>query len=231
MIRCTVVAPFFVLYHLYFCLLIIKKTLTVLFSTAYLPPIEYIAALINEDFISIEQEENYIKQTFRNRCEIYSANGKISLTIPVNKTKGNHTKTKDIEIDNSVKWQLNHWRALVSAYNHSPFFLFYAEVFEKFYFTKHKYLLDFNHLLLGETMKLLKLNPVIHYTENFEKEGDENLRDYRYSFNPKKTSASKMTFYRQVFTEKFGFIPNLSIVDLIFNTGSDSISYLNQLKI
>jgi hypothetical protein len=208
-----------------------NKSTSLLLSTAYLPTIEYFVYLVNAHSIFIEKEESYIKQTYRNRCEIYSANGKISLIIPVTKTNGNHTVIKDIKIDNSVKWQLSHWRTIVSAYNHSPYFLFYKDVFEKFYFTKYKYLIDFNSYLLAESLKLLKWNQALYYTENYVKSNSGNLIDYRYSISPKKSSEIEQIPYNQVFNEKFGYIPNLSIVDLIFNLGSESLGYLKHIKV
>jgi hypothetical protein len=200
---------------------------SVLVSTAYLPPIAYFLKVISAETIFIEKEENYLKQTYRNRCEIYTANGKLSLIIPVIKTNGNHTMIKDIKVDYSGKWQLQHWRAIVSAYNQSPYFLFYKDAIEPFYFKKFEYLIDFNTQLLKTILKFFKKNPEILFTNSFVKPDFNNSSDFRYQFNPNSISAIKNNLYAQVFGEKHGFLPNLSIIDLVFNLGPESLSYLD----
>lgn len=180
--------------------------------------------------IVIEREESYAKQTYRNRCEINSANGRISLTIPVIKTNGNHTKTKDIKIDYSQKWQLNHWRAIVSAYNQSPYFLFYRDAFEIFYLNRYTFLLDYNLQLLDVILKILKVEPKVEFTQFFEKPAPDGVFDLRSEITPKKKSILDFTSYHQVFSDRAEFIPNLSIVDLIFNLGLDAQSILVSSK-
>jgi hypothetical protein len=199
---------------------------SILLSTAYLPPIEYFVWIRKTKSIIMEREEHYIKQTFRNRCEIYSANGKHSLTIPVIKTNGNHTKIKDIKIDHTEKWQLKHWRAIESTYNQSPFFLFYRDVFEAFYLNRFTFLFDYNSQLLDVILRILKIEPKINYTQLFEKQAPMGMIDLRHEITPKKKSMLYFTPYNQVFNDRSGFISNLSIIDLIFNLGSDAQSIL-----
>lgn len=198
-----------------------------LFSTSYLPPISYIVHIHKYSNVYIEHFETYSKQTFRNRCEIYSANGKLSLSVPVTKTNGNNTQTKDIKICNAQAWQRIHWNAICSAYNKSPYFLYYRDYFEPIYFKEYEFLIDLNYDLLKVILQILRSNTIQLTTTDYIKHYPdfEDLRQYfdsklineEYYFNP----------YYQVFDNKFGFYPNLSIIDLIFNMGNQSIVYLN----
>ncbi len=203
-----------------------KITPAILFSTAYLGPIEYFTYIINCDSILIEKEEHYIKQTYRNRCVIYTANGVQSLTIPVIKVNGNRTKIKDIKISYAEKWQLIHWRAISSAYSNSPYFLYYRDELEQFYFEKHKYLLDYNNRLFETILKILEWDIEIKFTQLYYEKIEKGMVDLRNEINPKKELKIQFNPYTQVFAEKFGFVSNLSIIDLIFNLGPESNEYL-----
>jgi hypothetical protein len=210
----------------------IEKMSQLLLSTAYLPPIAYFCNIISTDNIIIEHFETYPKQTYRNRCEIYSANGKHSLTIPVIKTNGNHTLTKDIELSYSTNWQKTHWRAIESAYNNSPFYLYFSDLFKPFYETKYKYLIDFNLQLLEVILSILKIDINIDFSLKYEKQPAQSI-DLRDAIHPKKISMLKFNdshSYTQVFQNKFGFISNLSIIDLLFNEGNFSKEYLLKNK-
>lgn len=207
-----------------------EKTTGILLSSAYFGPIEYFAHLVNAHEIYIEKEEHYFKQTYRNRCKIYTANGMQALTIPVIKVNGNHTKMRDVQISNAEKWQLLHWRTITAAYNHSPYFLYYKDEIEPFYFNQYKYLFDFNNQQLNTILKILDIDVEINYTDSYSKKTETRMLDLRNKLNPKKESSTHFNPYTQVFTEKFGFIPNLSILDLIFNEGPQSLSYLQTLS-
>lgn len=201
----------------------IDKTLL---STAYFPPITYMALLAVNEKVIIEREESYIKQTFRNRCEIMTANGSLNLTMPVIKTNGNNTKTKDILIFNSDKWYINHWRAIESAYSASPFFLYYQDDIKEFFSGQSENLLDFNTSILERFIKILGISCEINFTDEFIKPY-ENEFDYRFSITPKSpTDPLVFNEYTQVFSDKFSFSPNLSILDLLFNLGPESKDYL-----
>lgn len=115
-----------------------------IFSTAYLPPIQYIKSLIESDIVLIEKHETYLKQTYRNRCIILSANGPLALTIPIIKPFGNKTKTDEVVIDNSVKWKREHWRGIESAYRNSAFFEYVRDYLITFYENEWEFLFDFN---------------------------------------------------------------------------------------
>ena len=203
---------------------------SLIFSTAYLPPIEYMVWLVGSKSIMIESHENYKKQSYRNRCVISTANGMLSLSIPVTKTFGNHTTVKDVKIDNSEKWQKRHWRAIESAYNQSPFFLFYKDEFEFFFLQRYKYLFDFNTELLQTSLKLLKVNLKIAFSDLYINSYSGAFFDLRNKFSPKVKSDFVLPEYRQVFMDKLGFFPNLSIIDLLFNVGNQSSQYLQSIK-
>jgi hypothetical protein len=147
------------------------------------------------------------------------------LTVPVYKGSYHKTCIKDIRIDYSKRWQQVHLGALTSSYNASPYFLHYFEVIEKIILKNHKYLLDLNTGLLNAVLKFLKLNINISYTTVF-KPIDEDNNDFRYRISPKIKSNYQAKKYLQVFDQKAGFVPGLSIADLVFNTGPDAVSQL-----
>lgn len=199
---------------------------SILLSTAYLPPIEYFSFLINSDKQIIEKYETYKKQTYRNRCYILGSNGKLALTIPIKKPEGNHTKTNEIIISYSEDWQQIHWKSIESSYNSSPFFLFYKEELKNLYQKKYKYLLDHNNSFLKLIFDFLDIKITPCLTSEFIK-NPKNILDLRNSISPKNSSQEKnYKKYSQVFANKHGFIPNLSIIDLLFNTGPEAIDYL-----
>ncbi|MCD4664549.1 MAG: WbqC family protein [Bacteroidales bacterium] len=205
--------------------------MNILLSTTYLGPIDYFAQILQFDKLYFDKEEHYIKQTYRNRCIIYSANGRLPLSIPVIKVNGNHTKVKDIKIAYQENWQKMHWKSIVSAYNHSPFFLYYRDDFETFYNKKFKFLIDFNHQLLETVFNLLNINSEIIYTEKFIEKDNKRFADFRTRYNPKKKNPNKsFPHYTQVFEVNHGFISNLSIIDLLFNDGPNAIEYLSQIQ-
>jgi hypothetical protein len=200
-----------------------------LLSTAYLGPLQYFTKFINYDKIWIEAEENYQKQSYRNRCEILTSNGKLALSIPVTKNKPK-TKTRDILIDYSVDWQKDHWNAIESAYSASPFFEFFVDDFLPFFQRKHTFLLDFNTRLLEMIINHLKIDVEIEYTQKFEHK-PETIDDLRDSIHPKQKNNYKDPDYfpypyYQVFYDRFEFIPNLSIIDLLFCEGPNAENIL-----
>ena len=202
--------------------------LPLILTTSYLPPIEYFTSIINSKEAVIEKKESYKKQTFRNRCEIYSSNGKLSLSIPIIKVNGHNTKTEDIRISFKENWQKNHWRAIESAYNSSPFFLYYKDDFIKFFTEKDENLINFNYELLLLLFEMLGIECKVKFTSKFIKYYDEKYIDKRNIISPKHNIKFYENFptYTQVFNSKYGFIPNLSIIDLIFNEGPNAKEYI-----
>ena len=194
-----------------------------IFPTAYLPSIEYVSLFLKAEDASIELFETYQKQSCRTRTNVMTANGIQTLTIPVIKTNGNHTLTKDIEISYKESWQQIHLRCLESAYRKSAYFDYYFPYFEKIYKQKFNTLVELNEFCLKTILKIMKVKKDYSYTTDFEKIIDEN--DYRISLS-KGTNKIEMKPYYQVFADRHGFIPNLSIVDLLFNEGPNSINNL-----
>lgn len=200
----------------------------IILPCVYLGPVQYYSALKNSEKSIIELYEHFPKQTYRNRCEIYGANGKLRLSIPLtNRTE--RTITKDIKINNNDNWQKLHWRSIESAYRRSPFFEYYESDFIQFYETKFDFLVDFNLKIQEKILSLLKLSPTIEFTTEYLKNYTEHS-DYRNIISPKKDTKGDNTFeikpYNQAFKAKFGFIPNLSIIDLLFNQGPKSLDYM-----
>ncbi len=204
-----------------------------IFSTAYLAPIEYFVQILKYKKIFIEKDENYIKQTYRNRCCIYGANGKLTLSIPVDKGMRNHKKIIDTRISYDVFWQKLHWKSIKSAYNSSPFFIYYEEYLKPFYTKKYKFLIDYNFDILKMLLNQIGIDIDIDFTEKYIKNYTDTI-DLRSITNPKLNknkinSNREMHSYIQVFGSKFGFIPNLSIIDLLFNEGPNTLNYLSKV--
>jgi hypothetical protein len=197
----------------------------ILISTAYLPPAEYFSLINGADEILIEREENYLKQTYRNRCFILTAHGVQTLTVPVYLGSFHKTPVKNIRIDYSKRWQQVHLRAINAAYRASPFFEFYFEEIEKSVLKNHEYLIDLNTGLTETILKILGMKRSIGYTGSFAPVAGEDY-DFRYSVTPKKKSYYAMKEYSQVFILNSGFVSGLSILDLIFNMGPESVFYL-----
>lgn len=197
----------------------------ILVSTAYLPPVEYFLKIASPGNILIEKEENYIKQTYRNRCYILSAHGPQLLSVPVYRGSIHKTCLKDIKIDYSKRWQQVHTGAIRSSYGASPFFLHYFEEMERIINQNHQYLIDLNSDLLRLMLGYLRIKKKIVFTDHFIPQGN-HPSDFRYIIKPKSSVQSYIPKeYFQVFEERTGFVPGLSIIDLLFNMGPDSAMY------
>lgn len=198
---------------------------SVLLPTAYLPPIHYFSLLLKSETVFIEQHEHFVKQTYRSRCDILSSNGILSLSIPLQK-KGDKELISEKRISYAEEWQMKHWRAITSAYKNSAYFEYFEDDFKPFYFEKHEYLFQYNLNLTKLILQILRQKKEIHFTSEYNKTF-EGI-DLRPSLNDKQETINQK--YYQVFRDKFGFTPNLSVIDLLFNKGLESVEYLT-LKI
>jgi len=196
------------------------------FPLFYLPPISYFSALNTLDFkFEIEKQEHFPKQTFRNRTVVTSPNGPLNLFIPVIKGSKFHTAYKDVKISYDFKWQRLHWLSFEACYRNSAYFEFYEDEFAKFYHSQPTFLFDLNLELLNWVCKQLKKTPEISFTAEYEKEKPAGL-DFRDHPDLKKNSSFQNKPYFQVFEDRNGFLPNMSIVDLLFSQGPQSKLYL-----
>ena len=204
-----------------------------LLSSAYLAPIQYYSKLLQcaSGLAYIEAHDNYAKQTYRNRCLIADANGPLALTIPTEKPAEGKCLMRDIRISDHGNWRHQHWNALEAAYRHTPFFLYYEDDFRPFFEKKIEYLYDFNMQLTELVCDLIGLDVTLKPTDAYHQKPD-GMADFRALITPKVSWEDDKEFrpteYYQVFNEKHGFIPNLSIADLLFNMGPESILILNE---
>lgn len=202
----------------------------ILIHPTYFPSIVTFVAIAKATKVTLEMDDSFQKQTYRNRCYIYGANGKLALNIPVIHTQKNRQKYRDVQIFNEEKWQSVHWKSILSAYRTSPFFEFYEDDLVALFEKPFKYLLDFNLKSFEVVCDCLQLN--INLTKNtlYKKEFEKGI-DLRHLVNAKKEVSINFEPYTQVFNIKHGFISNLSILDLIFNEGSNALSYLENQQL
>ena len=205
-------------------------------ATTYFGPVQWYQKLNRFDGVLMEQHEHFLKQTYRNRCIIATTQGLQALTVPVEKTPSNLPEgrlIKDVRISNHGKWRKEHWNALQSAYGESPFFEFYEDDIRPFFEDRWEYLLDFNMAITEKMCELLDIHPHIELTSSYQNslpigEGWEGA-DFRTAIHPKhpqEDSDFSPKPYYQVYKERFGFQPNLSILDLLFNMGNEAVLYL-----
>ena len=196
----------------------------VLLSTTYFGPIQWYQKLYRAEHVVIEQWESFQKQTYRNRCLIATTQGIQALTIPV--VRGETSLMKDIRISDHGNWRHLHWNALQSAYGESPFFEYYQDDIQPFFTQRWDYLFDFNEAIRQKMCELIDISPQVSLTGSFQPKADH---DFREAINPKHPAPDadfESRSYYQVYQQKHGFLPNLSILDLLMNTGPESILYL-----
>ncbi|MFK8046436.1 MAG: WbqC family protein [Crocinitomicaceae bacterium] len=194
---------------------------------SYFGNIAYYWYLAKYKSVLISLNEIYQKQTFRNRCVVLGANGPLNLSVPVERPYGKLTKTKDVLISEAENWRQVHWKTLESCYNRTPYFEFYADDLKALLFSNFKTLAQLNIALTNELVEKIGL---INNLQLISDTLHIDAEDKREEFSPKKNSSFKSYPYLQTFTERFGFSNNLSILDLLFNEGPNSICILNESK-
>ena len=205
----------------------------ILLELQYLPSIQYVTKLLQYPTVWMEQHENYSKGSYRNRCHLASAQGLLRLSIPLAGGKHQQQPIREVKIAYKEPWQSQHWTAIKSAYGKSPFFEYYADFFQPIFQKKYTYLWDWNWDLLQQVLQVLAFDSNIKLTEQFNKETNKDIFDFRNSISPKASkhvndTAYEIAHYGQVFEEKHGFIPNLSILDLLFCSGPEAMVYLQR---
>lgn len=204
---------------------------TAILSSCYLPPVQYISKLKHYGRVIVDVHEHYVKQTYRNRCNIASAAGIQSLTVPVSKD-GKSSAMKDMLVSDHGNWRHLHLTALESSYGNSPFFEYYRDDFAPFYEKRYKFLVDYNLELLALVCSLMDIDWNIELSESYiAPDFSSDFDDYRSIITPKFSGElPDLLFtpreYYQVFSQKHGFLPNLSCVDLLFNMGPESVFYI-----
>lgn len=201
----------------------------VLLTTAYWGPVQYYSKVVQYNEVWVEQDEHYNKQSYRTRCAIYGANGPLTLSVPVKKPSSK-AHIKEVTLDYDTAWRKMHWKSIESAYRSSAFFEFYEDELREFYEEKYTFLLDFNKHLHEWVCEQLGIDATLHSHTDFR--DTEGFADFRQAVHPKVAWQGDSSFnpaeYFQVFSEKSGFIPNLSILDLLFNEGPNSLQVLEQ---
>ncbi len=200
-----------------------------LLSTTYFGPIQWYQKLYRAESVQIERWESFQKQTYRNRCIIATTNGPQALTVPIER-QFTINCIKDIRISDHGNWRHLHWNALQSAYGESPFFDYYQDDIRPFFEQRWDYLFDFNEAIREKMCELLDIQPKVDYSKEFTVYSLSScVPDYRMVIRPKNPEPDPdftPKRYYQVYEQKHGFLPNLSILDLLFNMGPESIFYL-----
>ena len=194
--------------------------MTALIEAHYIPSIAYFSAIQPANEILIEKYEYFEKQSYRNRCSILTANGKIHLIAPITSKHGKALIT-DVRLDYTQKWLNNHWRTIQSAYGNAPFFEYYAEELHDLLFKKVIFLYELNYLLLSMCLKWLKWTMPIKETEYYLQSSSDSVSDLRSAINPKKLEQCYQFYYPIMYNQVFGntFVENLSLIDLVFCEG------------
>ena len=210
---------------------------TALLQTTYFGPVQWYQKLKRYDHCVIEQYDSYQKQTYRNRCVIATANGLQALTVPVDHSPLtiDHVHCKDLRISDHNQWRRVHWNALQSAYSESPFFEYYADDIRPFFEQKYEFLIDFNEAIRQKMCELLDIETSVSYSSGFMVHGSwfmvqgSGFRDFReviHAKHPQDDPEFQPRSYWQVFQHRYGFQPNLSILDLLFCMGPEAVFYL-----
>lgn len=206
---------------------------SILLELHYFPSVQYFSKFLTYPNILIEQHENYLKGSYRNRCHIAGANGLQRLSIPLKRGKNEQLSIRKVRISYDENWQSQHWTSIRSAYGRAPYFEYFADEIQPFFQKQYEYLFDFNWDLLMLMMDLLQLEADVKLTNQYEQRTNAEIFDFRNGIFPKKhrqkeDALFKLVPYPQVFEERHGFLGNLSILDLLFCTGPQAGLILEQ---
>jgi hypothetical protein len=202
-----------------------------LIDNQYFGCVNWTGLLFNETNIKIEQFDCFEKMSFRNRCVILGGNGPIHLSVPIAGGRNKKQLAKEVRIDNKERWQKQHWRTIVSCYGRSPFFEFYSHSVEKFFLKEYSFLWDLNWDILQWLIKMLKVKHNIGVSDSYEKVFEGDVVDCRNRWMPKNFQQENAGIrYKQVFEDKVGFQPNISILDLLFCEGPNAANLLSQFS-
>ncbi len=207
-----------------------KKEITMktIIHPTYFPNIEFFSFLLKSKNLIFEINDFYQKQTFRNRTSIYSSNGKLNLTIPVKFSSSKKEKLKDIRICNNSNWQKNHLKSIQIAYRSSPYFEFFEEHFIEFFEKKEEFLIDITIKSIAIIFNLLEKDLKFNFTSSFRDDYNSGFDFRNLSIRKSKDRGNLIQKYTQVFETEHGFISNLSIIDLVFNEGLNTLNYFNK---
>jgi hypothetical protein len=201
----------------------------IIVDSQYFPSISYFWLLNQAEEIVIDAHGHYEKQSYRNRAIINGSNGPMNLSVPVRHL---HPKMSmsDVVVDFKQKWVNTHWRAIRSAYGKAPFYDFYADYFQSILYADHSHLLSYNQQILTICLRLLEMTPNLSYSDNYTKEAPEPYLDYRSVIHPKKNKGNLSGFQPKSYVQIFGkdFVPNLSILDLLFCEGPNASTVIRQ---
>ncbi|HVN59366.1 MAG TPA: WbqC family protein [Bacteroidales bacterium] len=200
-----------------------------LLSYAYFPPVSYVSLILKAGSVTIEDKETFVKQTYRNRFRIYSANGPLSLSVPVHEGSFRKVPVNRVRIDYTKRWQPVHLGAIESSYRSAPYFEYYIDTVRSIYDQKTEFLASLDLATLQIVMDALKINVPVNLTGEYVPEGPDE--DFRYLISPKKTGISENSIfepYPQPFSGRYGFIADLSILDLMFCMGPGSLGILEK---
>ncbi|MBK8352887.1 MAG: WbqC family protein [Saprospirales bacterium] len=203
----------------------------ILIESQYAGNCSYWNLLLKSKEIYIDSHEHYVRRSYRNRTHILGANGLLRLSIPLESGKSQHAAMKDVRISYNERWQELHWHSMVSAYSRSPYFDYYEDHLKKFYEQKFELLIDFNFQFMQTIASILKVDLSVKFTEKYFSKDEFFGTDYRSFILPNKKSEINFSSYPQVFSDRFPFEADLSILDVLFNKGTTSVEYLSKLSV